>query len=359
MSDKSISTSAAIAVAITYYGPPAVVTNTYVNSSSTVNYTIGQDGIRIGYGTNGYLGIEVALPFTPPAATGTVYIDPSGIVNTASSAPYTAGISPGDFITFYNGVNLASAQVFAPPGAFPTTLGGVTVLIDSIAAPIYYVSPTQVSVLVPYEVSTFPIATLQIKNSMGTSNTVTMYVNQTTPGIFTANPVGGIGVAAMLDFPASGATYYIVSENKPAQPGDNVALYLTGLGAPFPLNGDGALGPASGDSLDQTINLDIGGTTQIMSLPYLGLAPAEAGLYQVNFQIPPLCTTTGQTGCVTSGDNPMDVSGPDSYTSEAVIPIGTGTSASIPTGRVLPKAPTAPATRGIPPRLKHSAPRDF
>jgi len=355
---ERLATSGYVAYSDTFYDSyPLGVTNTYVNSSSTMNYTVGQGGIRIGYGTNpatgGALAIHVALPFTPPSApsASAVYIDPSGIVNTASSAPYTAGISPGDFITFYNGVNLANTVASAPPGAFPTTLGNnVTVLIDGIAAPIYYVSPAAVSVLVPYEVSTFPIATLQIKNSVGASNIVTMYVNQTTPGIFTANPVGGIGDAAMLDFPASGAGYYIVSESKPAQPGDIVSLFLTGLGTPFPSNPDGALGTV--DSLVQTIGVDISGTDVPLtcSACYLGLAPGEAGLYQINFQIPPLCTATGQTGCVVSGANDMDISGPDSYTSEAVIPIGTGSSTV--SGRERPKAPAPATTHPLPPRLR-------
>ena len=175
--------------------------------------------------------------------TQSIYLDPTGIVNTASSAPYTAGVSPGDFITIYNGVGLANWDDLSllPGASFPTNgLGGVTVIIDGvISAPIYYVSKTQISFLMPYEASTFPIASIQVNNNGAKSNIATTYVNVTTPGVFTADPVGGDGIAAMLDFPSSGG-YFIVSANKPANPGDAVALYLTGLGAPFPTNGDGA-----------------------------------------------------------------------------------------------------------------------
>jgi uncharacterized protein (TIGR03437 family) len=346
---------------LTYYNTyPTSISGTYTDSSQTVNYTIGQkNGIRIGYGTAGYPAIEVALPYSPPTVTQSIYLDPTGIVNTASSAPYTAGVSPGDFITLYNGVGLANGTTFAPPGAFPNTLGGVTVIIDGvIQAPIYYVSTTQISFLMPYEVSTFPIASIQVNNNGTKSNIATTYVNVTTPGVFTAAPVGGDGIAAMLDFPSTGG-YFIVSANKPANPGDAVALYLTGLGAPFPSNGDGALGPATGDSLVQTIDVNVGGVS-VGTPGYLGLAPALAGLYQINFNIPALCSASGQTGCINAGQNTIGISGPDSYSNESYIPVSSGGTTALRTSPTSPDATSAKTTsvmRKTLPRLSNTGNR--
>jgi uncharacterized protein (TIGR03437 family) len=134
--------------------------------------------------------------------------------------------------------------------------------------------------------------------------------------------VGGDGIAAMLDFPSSGG-YFIVSNNNPANPGDAVALYLTGLGTPFPANGDGALGPAAGDGLVATIDVNVGGI-DVGTPAYLGLAPTLAGLYQINFTIPALCTASGQTGCINAGNNVIGITGPDSYSEESIIPVGSG-----------------------------------
>lgn len=330
----------------TYYTTYTPGMNPYTDPTNTVQYTVGGDGIRIGYGIGGSLGIEVALPYTPPAVTASIYLDPTGIVNTASSAPFTAGISPGDFITIYNGTNLANSTVFAPPGAFQTTLGGVTVVVDGVLpAPLFYVSPTQISFLVPYGASTYSVASIQVKNNGANSNIATTYVNLTTPGVFTANPVGGTGVAAMLDFPASGAAAYIVSESKPANPGDAVAVFVSGLGAPFPSNGDGALGPLTGDSLVQNIYVDVSGT-DVGTLAYAGLAPGLAGLYQINFTVP---------STATAGDNLLGISGPDSYSNESIIPISSGASSAAVAGttpavkpalhRTLPPRFFAPAAR--------------
>src|SRR6185312_140390 len=209
---------------------PSTIAGSYQDSSGTIQYTLGQNGFRLASGLQGYATVGIAIPFTPPPPSGAVYLDPTGIVNSASSAPYTAGISPGEFLTFYNGVNLAPSPSTSDTVPYPTSLDGVKVLFnDVIAAPIYYVSANQVSVIVPYDVSLFPVAKIQISNNGVLSNAVTMTVNQTTPGVFTSDPVGGIGVAALLDFPAGGG-YYVVTNDNPAHPGDTVAVYLTGLG---------------------------------------------------------------------------------------------------------------------------------
>jgi uncharacterized protein (TIGR03437 family) len=345
---------------VTYSGSyPAAISGTYTDPSSTVQYTIGQDGIRIGFGISAtidgtafyYPSIEVGLPYSPPAPTGGVYVDPTGVVNTASSAPYTAGVSPGDFITLYNGVNLANSTVFAPPGAFPTSLGGVTVTIDSIfQATLYYVSPTQISFLVPFEASIFPIASIEVNNNGSTSTPVTTYVNLTTPGVFTYDT--GIGDAALIDYPFGGGTPYFINENNPAQPGDTVVAFLTGLGAPLPANPDGALGVK--DFLAQAISVDVNGVAAAAPA-YAGLAPELAGLYQINFTVPngPFCPST-TTACMNIGDNSIGIAGPDSYTFEATIPISEGTAAAV--AGASPEA--KPAARGkVLPRLGKSAAR--
>lgn len=331
---------------------PTSISGTYTDESGTVNYTFAQDGIKVGFETGGYLGFEVALPYTSPAVTRNVYIDPTGVVNTASSAPFTAGVSPGDFVTIYNGTNLAGKLVSAPPGAFPTTLGGVTVIIDGlIKAPLYYVSPTQISFLIPYEASTYPIASIQVNNNGATSNVATTYVNLTTPGVFSYDT--GIGDSALIDYPASGAPYYFVNENHPAQGGDVIVAYLSGLGTPFPSNGDGALGVF--DSLVQNISVDVSGTP-VGTLAYAGLAIGLAGLYQINFTLPPFCTATGQTGCVDAGYSSLGISGPDSYTDESLICITTASSCSPSAASVSADAKPAPGKKLLP-RLRRSTSR--
>jgi uncharacterized protein (TIGR03437 family) len=292
-----------------YTGPANVG---QLDPSATVQYTIGAGGIRIGFGIGPWLGIEVALPAAPPTPSGAPFIDPTGIVNTASSAPFTAGISPGEFITLYNGVNLANtSQCWTAGPPFPTSLGGVQVLIDNVPAPVYCVGP-QITVIVPYAVGASPIASIQVVNNSVNSNVATAYVYKTAPGVFTV-PAGGLGFAA-----AQHGNYSLITPANPAQPGETIVVYLSGLGNVFPVNGvppvDGAATGLNGDTVVSTIQVDVAGFGST-SIPYAGLTPGTAGLYQINFQVP---------ANAPAGNDALAIVGPGSYSSQALLPVGTG-----------------------------------
>jgi uncharacterized protein (TIGR03437 family) len=286
------------------------------------NYTIGNGGnVRIGFGVPPYLGIDVALA-APSFSGGGVYLNPVGVVNAASYAPFTAGISPGELLIL-TGTNLAPNFKQASTAAFPTGgLNNVEVLIDGISAPLYYVSPTQIAAIVPYATSQFTFATIQVSNGGTLSNKITEFMNVTTPGVFTSPVANGISDAAAVRYDSSGNPS-IVTEANPAQPGDTVAVYLTGLGLVFPPIADGSPGSSNSSSLNNTVSTiaaDISGTAATVS--YAGLAPGFTGLYQLNITIP---------AGLTAGDNYLDIQGPDSYSSEALIPIGSGIgAASVP-----------------------------
>jgi uncharacterized protein (TIGR03437 family) len=294
----------------TYSDTYSSLSNSSYTSPGAMIYYVGQNGIRIGSGIGPYLGINVAMPAPSFSGSG-VYLNPSGIVNAASYAPFTAGIAPGELITLY-GTGLADSTVVAPGIPFQTSLGNVQVSIGGVNAPIYYVSPTQISVIVPYE-ATSAIVPVQVTTDGNPSNVVTMYTNQTSAGVFSQTQ-NGLGYGAVLH--QDGVT--LVTPSNPAKPNETVSVYLTGLGAVTPSIQDGAAGPSSPLSYTtNTITADIGGVTATVT--YAGLAPGFAGLYQVNLTIP----ATG----LTAGDNGLDISGPDSYTSEVLIPIG-GTAAA-------------------------------
>lgn len=302
---------------------------TYTDMDTDVQYIMGNGGVRIGYGLGPYLGITVAVPGPTLTPSAGVYLSPVGVVNAASSAPFTASIARGEFITLY-GSNLSSKTQTASGAPFPATLNGVQVLINNVAAPLYYVSPGQVSAIVPYETDpTSGIAQIQVVNGTSRSNAVTTYVGLTAPGVFT-NPAGGLGYAAALH-----ANYSLVTPNSPAQVGETISVFVTGLGDVFPGVSDGTAGAASPlSTTSNTIGVNIDGVAGDVS--FSGLAPGFVGLYQINVTIPSVPDT---------GDVAFDVSGPDSYTSEAAITIAGG-------GAVRPKT-----EEQIAPAKTHRLPR--
>jgi uncharacterized protein (TIGR03437 family) len=257
-----------------------------------------------------------------------------GVVNAASSAPFTAGVAPGEFITLY-GANLAPGTATATAIPLPIELDGVQVTVNGLPAPINYVSPGQISAIVPYAVGS-SIAQIQVINNNTPSNAVTEFVNLTAPGVFTLPP-GGVGYGAVLH-----ADYSFVTPQSPAQVGDTVSVFLTGLGSTNPVIPDGSAGPASSQT-NNTILVYIGGVAATVG--YSGLAPDYAGLYQINVTVP---------SGVTAGDNSLEIVGPDSDANEALISVGSGagvsaSSAPQPAVRRLPKS--SPPARRPPPRL--------
>jgi uncharacterized protein (TIGR03437 family) len=128
---------------------------------------------------------------------------------------------------------------------------------------------------------------------------VQMYFQDSAPGVF-SQTTNGIGFASALH----AATGTLINMNSPAQPGEYISLYLTGLGTVTPSITDGALGPISTLSVADIYpnNLSVyfndytnGTLGNLGTIQFAGLAPGLAGLYQINVQVP----TTG----LGAGDN--------------------------------------------------------
>jgi uncharacterized protein (TIGR03437 family) len=289
----------------TYSDTYNVPSNGAYGNPST-NYVVG-GGIRIGSGIGPYLGLSVALqaPTMSSSLSSTgVFLNPQGVVNAGSSAPFTAGIAPGELLTLY-GSGLASAPQVASAAPFLTSLGGVQVMINGISAPIYYVTPTQLSAIVPYGISG-TVAKVQVFNNNVQSNVVTSLISTTAPGVLTQLQ-NGLGYGDVIHLDGT-----LVNAKSPAQIGETVSVFVTGLGAVTPTIQDGAAGPTNPlSTASATIAVYIGGVQATVT--YAGLAPQLAGLYQINLTVP---------SGLTAGDNNLDIAGPDAYSSECLIAIG-------------------------------------
>lgn len=301
-------------------------TGAYTDNEQGFNYWVGDGGtVRIGQGIAPYLGITVG--FQEPAFNPStpVYINPTGIVNAASFAPFTAGVADGEFISIF-GTNLAPSTVVASTVPYPTQLNNVQVIINGVAAPLYFVSSGQISAIVPSG-DPYSLARIQVINNGTASNVVTTVFGApgstptgiASPGVYNYPPASGYAAAVDTN------TGTIVTESNPANPGDTVEVFLSGLGTVYPTVPDGAAPPISPLSYTvNTVTADVSGTNA--TVVFAGLAPTLAGLYQVNVTIP---STT------TAGDNFLDISVSDpnspnheeSYTQQVLIPVGGGSAA--------------------------------
>lgn len=266
----------------------------------------GQALLQVGTGTT--YSLSVGLQSKQYSATG-VFIDPNSILNGASFAPITNSVAPGEYVSIF-GSGLSSSTLAAQSLPLQTNLGGVQVTVNGRAAPIAYVSPNQINLIVPTATSE-PYAFFQVNNNGTLSNQVMVYGNATSPGVFAsaANGAAGVGGAAVLH-----ADYSLVTQSNPAKAGETLQLYVTGLGAVTPTVSDGAAAtssPLSTVTEDVAVFIDDSqGNQGKGNVVFKGLAPGFASLYQINFTVP---------SGLSSGIAYLDVSTPEAYTSEAKI----------------------------------------
>ena len=222
---------------------------------------------------------DLNVAVAAPSFSGTgVFLNPVGVVNAASLAPAGSPVAPGEYISLF-GTNLAPAMAQAGSFPIPKTLGSVGVTVNGIAAPLNYVSPNQINLLVPFA-ATGSTATIVVTNSGTPSNSVSVPLAATAPGIFTQDG-SGANLGVVLH-----ANYTLVNGAAPATANEVVLIYMTGLGAVNPPVGDGAQGPSAPNLALVTATFSVLIDNQPATISYQGLAPTFAGLYQLNVTVP-------------------------------------------------------------------------
>ncbi|HLX43438.1 MAG TPA: hypothetical protein VKR43_08385 [Bryobacteraceae bacterium] len=198
----------------------------------------------------------------------------AGLLSAASGSPTLA---PGEIFALY-GSSLAPTSVTETTPFWPTQLGGVTVTINGVAAPLYYVLPGLIAGQVPYETLPGP-ATAAVSINGSTPVQTTFQVATTAPAIFLVNSNTHIDAVNYKDATSNAS--------EPAPPGSLVLIYLTGIGTPSVPVATGAPSP-SVEPLGRAnypYSITINGQP-VTQVPYLGLSPAYVGVAQANIIVP-------------------------------------------------------------------------
>ncbi|MCB9383853.1 MAG: hypothetical protein H6509_04500 [Bryobacterales bacterium] len=203
----------------------------------------------------------------------------AGVVNAASfnqgPAALLRGVSPGGLLSIF-GAGLSESTETALSLPLPRSLSGTTVRINGAAAPLLLVSPGQINLQAPFELSGSQ-ARITIEHSAVASSLVTVDVAPTQPGVFTD---ASTGLAAIV-YASDGLSPW----NRPARAGEYLQIFATGLGAVQPRAETGEAAPPL--VLSRTVAapvIHIGG--RALSPTFSGLTPYFAGLYQINVQLP-------------------------------------------------------------------------
>jgi uncharacterized protein (TIGR03437 family) len=252
-------------------------TNGHVDVAST-GQTFSTSGVADGNSTSYELYFGSRMP--PQSGPG-VFLDPQRVLNAANFA-LGYPLSPGSYVALF-GSGFGTQTLTAPP-PYQNSLGGVSVTINGVPAPIYHVEPTFISAVVPYSVSG-TTATVVVSVGGTKSNSVDVPLAATAPGVYswTANGLGEGIVAHAL-------TAARVEQSNPAKVGEYVTIYLTGLGAVTPAVAEGVPAPLS--TLSKANTWTSGNfSAYVEGVPcsdinFAGLVPSLASVYFVNCKIP-------------------------------------------------------------------------
>jgi uncharacterized protein (TIGR03437 family) len=228
------------------------------------------------------LSVWRLLGANPPSPRVAPFYDAASIVNAADNQ--SGALAPNTIATIY-GTNLSYNTAAltgndVAGGVLPTVLGTdeTQVFINNIPADLYYVSPTQINFLVPPNITPGP-ATVAVFIDGLYGPQIQLTLTAAAPGLFQLD-----ATHAVATFPDGS----VLTASSPAQSGDIVILWATGLGPVTPPALYSEI-PAAAAPLVVGANLSIllnGAPVPADAIDYAGVAPGFAGLYQINLTLP-------------------------------------------------------------------------
>jgi uncharacterized protein (TIGR03437 family) len=278
-------------------GSPGMVTVSVNTNGLAAGTYSGSVSIAAGAGTMGSGTIPVTLTVTAPTPNITAVMN---------SASFLGGsISPGELISIF-GTNIGPPAPLGPSigsgGTIGTTQGNVQLFFGTVgnplilAAPLTYVSSTQINCAVPYEASGQSSVTVTVKYLGQTSNTLNVNVGASAPGIFSVSGKGG-GQGAILNQDSTPNT-----PTNPAAKNSLIQIFMTGEGVTSPPGVDGSITRNSITVPVLPVAVTIGGEPATVS--FKGEAPGLiAGILQLNVTIPPTVPSGANQVQVTIGGN--------------------------------------------------------
>jgi uncharacterized protein (TIGR03437 family) len=261
-------------------------------------------------------------------ATGVVGQTAVTVTAVQNGASFTSRIAPGSFATI-KGTNFTTAALSSNIVPVPTNLGGVTVSLDGVLCPIYYVNPTQINFLVPWTTPSGPYPLIVTANGQ-TVGPVNITITESAPGIFQY----GANRAVAQNF---NDNYSLNSPGAPAAVGSTLIVYVNGIGMVSNQPADGAYSPSSPLAQGLYINsATIGGVGA--AITFIGLTPGFVGLAQANITVPNLAT----------GDYPLILNISGLLSTSALVSVR-GTGSALPFTFIQTGAVAAPTSPVLPP----------
>jgi uncharacterized protein (TIGR03437 family) len=215
-----------------------------------------------------------ALPWNYDASYAPPRID--RVVN---AADLSDNIAPGSLVTIF-GAQLSPAPGLAMDPATADALAESCLTVNGSLAPVIFSSADKINAQIPWNAG--GSTTLILRTPGGSSDAIRVRVIPGAPGIFrsgTAGPESGIPTIVRA------TNNELVTVSNPIHRGDDLIIYVTGLGRTNPEIPVGSRAPF--EPLAQVLDtpkITLGGVA--LPVSFAGLTPGLVGVYQVNLLVP-------------------------------------------------------------------------
>ena len=200
------------------------------------------------------------------SATGIAETPGISVTSVGNSASFAQSFAPGMLMAvFGSGLSSGSPQTISSAPLPVTSASGTTVTINGIAAPLLYVSATQINLQIPYELAPGS-ALLVVKSGVQTAS-ISFAIQAAGPGIYVDYQNGNI----------------VPSES--AGIGSTIGFYVTGAGLVTPAEATGNVpSPGTTPVPNLPVTLTIGGV--VVTPVYVGIPSWSVGVLQINVTVP-------------------------------------------------------------------------
>lgn len=215
--------------------------------------------------------VELHIEAAPP-----VGVEPKltrqGIVNGANFL--SQSLAPGSIFTLF-GQRFSDSTAQAGSFPLPTTLAGTRVLVNTVPAPLLFVSPNQINGQVPFEAAEGRGGIIVI-TGLGRTDSIPVDFAQAAPELFLME--NDQAVVLNSDFTLN-------TPENPAEQGSKVSIFFSGQGPVDPPVPSGRPAPVSPlSSVASQASVEIGGLEA--NVFFIGLTPGFAGLAQADVEVP-------------------------------------------------------------------------
>ena len=257
---------AGVTVSFTVYGGGSLSATTIVSDSQGVasaNLTLSANP-----GPNVVTASAAGLSCCQVAFSATGIAPASGVTvaGVANSASFTQTFAPGMLMSvFGTGLSSGSPQIVSSAPLPLASASGTSVTINGIAAPLMYISATQINLQIPYEAA--PGSANLVVSSGGESAAIGFTIQAAAPGIFVDYRNGNV----VPDESAAG--------------GSTIGIYATGAGLVTPAAATGNL-PSAGTTPvpNLPVTVTIGGVA--VTPVYIGIPSWSVGVLQIDVPVP-------------------------------------------------------------------------